>query len=69
MTLPNLANSLAGRIGIVLLLTLAYAEYGSQSSFLEQVVVGEMPESTVLMVFLACDQQVSLFGSGAGSEV
>ena len=51
MTLPHLADSLAGRMGIIRLLPLSQAElHGSQSSFLEQVFAGEVPKSTALIV-------------------
>ena len=51
MTLPHLADSLAGRIGIIRLLPLAQAELrGSRSSFLEQVFAGEAPETAVPIV-------------------
>ena len=51
MTLPHLADSLAGRMGIIRLLPLAQAELrGSQSSFLEQVFAGEAPKSTAPIV-------------------
>lgn len=51
MTLPHLADSLAGRMGIIRLLPLAQAELReNQSSFLEQVFAGEAPESTAPIV-------------------
>lgn len=51
MTLPHLADSLAGRMEIIRLLPLAQAElHGSQPSFLEQVFSGEMPKSTAPVV-------------------
>ena len=51
MTLPHLADSLAGRMGIIRLLPLSQAElHGSQSSFLEQVFAGEVPKSTAPIV-------------------
>ena len=51
MTLPHLADSLAGRIGIIRLLPLAQAElFGNRTSFLEQVFVGETPKSTMPIV-------------------
>lgn len=47
MILPHLADSLAGRIGIIRLLPLAQAELcGNRSSFLDQVFAGETPQST-----------------------
>ena len=51
MTLPHLADSLAGRMGIIRLLPLAQAELrGSRSSFLEHVFDGEVPESAMPVV-------------------
>ncbi len=51
MTLPHLADSLAGRIGIIRLLPLAQAELcGNRSSFLDQVFAGETPKSTMPVV-------------------
>ena len=51
MALPHLADSLAGRIGMIRLLPLAQAELrGSRSSFLEQVFAGEAPETAVSVV-------------------
>ena len=47
LALPHLADSLAGRMGIIRLLPLAQAElHASQSPFLEQVFAGEAPDST-----------------------
>ena len=47
LALPHLADSLAGRMGIIRLLPLAQAElHASQSSFLEQVFAGEALDST-----------------------
>ncbi len=51
MTLPHLADSLAGRIAIIRLLPLAQAElFGNRSLFLEQVFAGETPKSTMPIV-------------------
>ncbi len=51
MTLPYLADSLAGRMGIIRLLPLSQAElHGRRSSFLEQVFAGEVPKSTAPIV-------------------
>ena len=51
MTLPHLADSLAGRMGIIRLLPLSQAElHGNQSPFLEQVFAGEVPKCTAPIV-------------------
>ena len=51
MTLPHLADSLAGRMGIIRLLPLAQAELReSRSTLLEQVFAGEIPEPTMPIV-------------------
>ena len=47
MTLPRVADSLAGRMGIIRLLPLAQAELrGTRPSFLEKAFAGETPKST-----------------------
>ena len=51
MTLPHLADSLAGRMGIIHLLPLAQAELrGTRSSFLERVFVGEIPKPVTTII-------------------
>ena len=51
MTLPHLADSLAGRMGIIRLLPLAQAELrGTRSSFLERVFVGGIPKPVTTII-------------------
>ena len=51
MGLRHIADSLAGRMGVVRLLPLAQAElHRSQSSFLDQVFASEVPTSTVPII-------------------
>lgn len=51
MTLPRVADSLAGRMGIVRLLPLAQAELrGAPPSFLNRAFAGDMPEPAVPVV-------------------
>ena len=51
MTLPRVADSLAGRMGIVRLLPLAQAELrGARSPFLDKAFAGEAPTSGTLVV-------------------
>ena len=51
MTIPRIADSLAGRMSIVRLLPLAQAElHGSQTSFLDRVFAGEFPTSRTSII-------------------
>ena len=51
MTLPHLADSLAGRMGIIRLLPLAQAEFrATRSSFLGQVFADKMPKSATPVI-------------------
>ena len=67
ITLPHLADSLAGRMETIRLLPLAQAElHGSRPSFLEQVFAGEAPESPAPIVG---DELVEIVLSGGYPEV
>ena len=67
MTLPHLADSLAGRIATIRLLPLSQAELReSQSSFLEQVFLGKTPKPANLIIG---DELVSVVLTGGYPEV